>query len=73
MESMNRINPSSTGIQSGINESNSIIERFSKIIHNQQPIQETIQPDIETPFYKDRDNYIKLAGLLILLGLGYYY
>jgi hypothetical protein len=71
MESLNGINPSSTGYQTGINESNSIIERFSKIIHNQQPIQPEIIED--TPFYKDRDNYIKAAAILLLLGLGYYY
>src|SRR5580692_3105293 len=72
MESLNGINPSSTRIQTGINESNGIIEKFSKIIHNQQPIPQEIIEE-ETPFYKDRNTYIKATAILLLLGLGYHY
>jgi hypothetical protein len=70
--SMRGIQPETTGIQTNNESSNRIIERFSKIIHNE----EEIQPDIieeSTPFYKNRDTYLKLAGILVLLGLGYYY
>jgi hypothetical protein len=58
-------------IQTNDDESNRIIERFKGLINKP----EEIKPDIieETPFYKDKGNYIKAAAILILLGLGYYY
>jgi hypothetical protein len=68
MKSMNRINQSSTEIQ----ENSKIIDRFNKIIHN-EPIKEEIIIEENTPFYKDKNTYIIIGGVIILLGLGYYY
>ena len=68
MKSMNRINQSSTEIQ----ENSKIIDRFNKIIHN-EPIKEDILIEENTPFYKDKNTYIIIGGVIILLGLGYYY
>jgi len=57
MGSMNRIDQSSTTNK----ESSKIIERFSKIIHKEEEINE------DTPFYKNK--YVIIGGLLILSGL----
>jgi hypothetical protein len=61
--SMGSINKNPAGNQ----ESNKIIERFNKIIHKEPEVVEN------TPFYKDGNTYIYIGGILILLGLGYYY
>lgn len=63
MGSMNRIDQSSTTNQ----ESNKIIERFNQLIHKEPEVVEN------TPFYKDGKTYIYIGGILLLLGLGYYF
>lgn len=62
---LNTSNKTSTGDQ----ESSRMIERFKQIINNKEEI--LIEED--TPFYKDKNTYIKGAILLLLLGLGWYY
>lgn len=66
---MRGIQQSTTGIQTGNESSNKIIERFTKIIHKEDNIQEVIQED--SPYYKNK--YIIIAGLLLLSGITWYF
>ena len=59
---MNKPNKNSTGNE----ESSRMIERFKQIINKEPDI--LIEED--TPFYKDKNTYIKGAILLLLLSLG---
>jgi hypothetical protein len=63
------IQPETTRIQTSNDQSNGIIERYKRLITKEEI--QAIQPD--TPIYKDKDNYLKLAAILLLLGLGYHY
>ncbi len=66
---MRGIQPETTRIQTSNDQSNGIIERYKRLITKEEI--QAIQPD--TPIYKDKDNYLKLAAILLLLGLGYHY
>jgi hypothetical protein len=50
----------------GIEKDSTIAERFKQIINKK----EDIIIDDDTPFYKDKNTYIKGAILLLLLSLG---
>ena len=63
---MRGIQPETTGIQTGNGESNRIIERFKRLIHKEEVIQED-----NTPYYKNK--YVIIAGLLVLSGLTWYF
>jgi len=65
---MRGIQPETTGIQTGNDPSNRIIERFKQLINKDQD--EIIQ-DENTPYYKNK--YVILAGLLILSGITWYF
>jgi hypothetical protein len=65
---MRGIQPETTGIQTGNDPSNRIIERFKQLINKDQD--EIIQ-DENTPYYKNK--YVILAGLLVLSGLTWYF
>lgn len=62
---LNKPNKTSTGIE----KDTTIAERFKQII-NKEP---DIIKEEDTPFYKDKNTYIKGAILLFILGLGWYY
>lgn len=65
---LNQSQPNATGI----NESNRIIERFTKIINNKDEI--ILEPVVEeenNPYYKNK--YLILAALLLLSGVAWYY
>jgi hypothetical protein len=68
-KSMRGISKETTGIQTGNDSSNKIIERFTKIIHGEE-IKPEVKPEViqeDTPYYKNK--YIIIAGLLILAGI----
>jgi hypothetical protein len=69
IEPMRTIQPTTTGLQTRIQESNDpsnrIIERFKGLINNEQPITQEIHED--TPYYKNK--YVIIAGMLILSGI----
>src|SRR5579859_6118375 len=61
MGSMKRIDQSSAGNK----ESNKIIERFNKIIHNEPETIQEVEPIKEdTPLYKNK--YVIIGGILVL-------
>jgi hypothetical protein len=62
--SSGRLNPSQSNTK-GIDENNRIIERYTKIIHNE------IIPEENESFYKNK--YIILAALLLLSGVTWYF
>ena len=61
-----RLNPSQSNTK-GIDENNRIIERYTKIIHNDNEI----IPEENESFYKNK--YIILAALLLLSGVTWYF
>jgi hypothetical protein len=70
---MRGISKETTGIQTGNDSSNKIIERFTKIIHGEE-IKPEVKPEViqeDTPYYKNK--YIIIAGLLILAGITWYF
>jgi hypothetical protein len=61
---LNQSQPNATGI----NESNRIIERFTKIINNKDEISpEPVVEEENNPYYKNK--YILLVALLLLSGI----
>jgi hypothetical protein len=64
-ESLRTIQQKSAEIQTSNDTSNKIIERFTKLIHNEEVVIEVIQED--TPYYKNK--YIIIAGMLVLSGI----
>jgi len=65
---LNQPQPNATGI----NESNRIIERFTKIINNKDEISpEPVVEEENNPYYKNK--YLILAALLLLSGVAWYY
>jgi hypothetical protein len=57
---------------SGSKESNKIIERFSKIIHNEPiEVKESIVQEENTPLYKNK--YVIIGGILVLSCLSWYF
>jgi hypothetical protein len=70
-ETPTRLNPSQPNA-TGINESNRIIERFTKIINNKDEISpEPVVEEENNPYYKNK--YILLVALLLLSGITWYY
>ena len=68
MGSMKRIDQSSAGNK----ESNKIIERFNKIIHNEPETIQEVEPIKEdTPLYKNK--YVIIGGILVLSCLSWYF
>jgi hypothetical protein len=67
MGSMKRIDQSPNGRK----ESNKIIERFNKIIHNEPEQIENIPVEEDTPLYKNK--YVIIGGILILSCLSWYF
>nr|YP_009498208.1 hypothetical protein [Lactarius deliciosus]AWX52994.1 hypothetical protein [Lactarius deliciosus] len=68
VEVPSRLNTSNKN-SAGVEKDSTIAERFKQIINKKEEL--IIEED--TPFYKDKNTYIKGAILLLLLGLGWYY